>query len=142
MKFKHKMYKRIADYFYAKVPVEQPQVPEEQEDPNEPPCDLLVALNEKIMTTPINNICWSSDDKKDGFYIKHIDRAFSIQKIGDEWEVKVRLGNNVMFTSGIYKSVANLKYIRHIFDNMHDKALKGVVEFLKTGAKSESSESE
>lgn len=143
MKFKHKMYKKIADYFYAKLPVEEPNVElETGEEPNEPPSDLLVALNEKISSTPLDSLVWSNGSEKDGFHIKHINREFSLCKIGADWEVKVAIGSGVVFTTTVPKSKSNLRYINQIFADMHDKAMNSVVELLKAGTKPETTKSE
>jgi hypothetical protein len=99
-------------------------------------------LNEKIASTPLGSLVWASDSDKDSFHIKHINREFSLCKVGADWEVKVAIGNGVVFTTTIPKSKSNLRYISQIFADMHDKVINSVVELLKAGTKPETTMSE
>lgn len=133
MKFRHRLYRKIADYFYAKLPVETVA---ETYDDGKPAYEVLTALKDKVSNLPSNSMIWSRMGKDDSF-IKHMKGDFYLKLEDNKWKISVALGNNIIFSSNIPSTKANLAEIDAIYAVINDKATREVISLLKGPESSE-----
>lgn len=144
MKLKHKLYKKIADYFYSKLPVpNENNVDEAEVEDNSPPDEILLAILESIKATNVSLLHWSGLSEPSQ-YIKHIDNKFSISfdKPKNSWTIRVALSDKTVYTTEVPVNKSNTAAFNQILEEISNKATQDVLSLLKAGVVPENTQTE